>query len=109
MIKKEIYAEIGSAVILSCAISKEDFTQSWRKGLTVLTQGFEINRSIRNHRRLEVIIDEKFYNLKVCNITVDDFDTYWCETQQSNSITADGTKLIHLGIYLYINTEHSWT
>lgn len=100
---EDMYARIGSTVILPCEISKGASTPSWRKGLIVLTQGGEINRHIRGHRRLKVIVDGKIYNLKIYNITDHDFGTYWCEIQQDNSIRAEGTKLINLGIYI---TEH---
>ncbi|CAC5420370.1 OBSCN [Mytilus coruscus] len=92
----KVYAQVGSAVILSCQISKGASTQSWRKGLIVLTQGAEINRNVHSYGRLEVVIDEKFYNLKIYNISEYDFDTYWCEMQKDNSIRAEGTTLINL-------------
>ncbi|XP_076078885.1 integrin beta-PS-like [Mytilus galloprovincialis] len=93
--QKEIYAETGSAVILSCQISTEALTQSWRKDFLVLTRGFEMNRNLGGHERLTLIIDKWFYNLKIYNLTENDFGTYVCETQQGNSITEEVTKLIH--------------
>lgn len=96
--QKEIYAETGSAVILSCQISTEALTQSWRKDFLVLTRGFEMNRNLGGHERLTLIIDKWFYNLKIYNLTENDFGTYVCETQQGNSITEEVTKLIHSGI-----------
>ncbi|CAC5417601.1 unnamed protein product [Mytilus coruscus] len=77
---------------------KRDVKQSWRKGSTLVTRGFEINRNVRGHERLEVIIDRGFYNLRIHNITEYDYSTYWCDTQHGNSITTEGTRLIHLDI-----------
>ncbi|XP_071135550.1 uncharacterized protein [Mytilus edulis] len=93
---EDMYVLVGSTVTLSCEISKGASTPSWRKGLIVLTQGGEINRNVRGHGRLKAFIDGKFYNLKIYNITDHDFDTYWCETQQDNSIRAERTKIINL-------------
>ncbi|CAG2230034.1 unnamed protein product [Mytilus edulis] len=72
--------------------------QSWRKGEAVLTQGCEINNRTRGHERLGITNDQRFYNLKICNITEYDFGIYLCETQQGNSVTTEGTKLIHSGM-----------
>ncbi|CAC5423482.1 unnamed protein product [Mytilus coruscus] len=96
--QKEIYADTGSTVTLSCQISPESSTQSWRKEFLVLTRGFDINRNVDGHERLTIIINNRFYNLKIYNLTEHDFGTYVCETQQVISITEEVTKLIHSGI-----------
>ncbi|CAG2196828.1 unnamed protein product [Mytilus edulis] len=95
-LQKKMYAKIGSEVILTCKISKETSTQSWRKHATQLTRGIEKNERFLGHERLEIINDRGFYNLKIYNITENDFSTYLCETQQGNSITTEETRLIHL-------------
>lgn len=97
---KEVYAEIGKTVTLPCNISNTTSTQSWKKGLIEMTQGLEINKIFGGQERLEISIDERFYNLKIYNITEHDFDTYWCETQQGNSTTTEGTKLSRSGIQI---------
>lgn len=105
-----IYAQIGSEVMISCQISKETSTKSWRKGLTLVTRELEINRNVRGYRRLEVIIGEGFYNLRIHNITEYDFSIYWCEKQQGNSvITVEGTKVINSGIYIYLLLIHIYS
>lgn len=57
-----------------------------------------MNRNLGGHERLTLIIDKWFYNLKIYNLTENDFGTYVCETQQGNTITEEVTKLIHSGI-----------
>ncbi|CAG2198519.1 CNTN3 [Mytilus edulis] len=95
--KKDMYAQIGSEIILPCEIPKDTSPKSWRKGLALVTRGFKINRNVRGYGRLKVITDTRSYNLKISNVTKYDFGTYWCETQQGNSISAEGTQLINLG------------
>lgn len=95
---KEVYAEIGNTVTLPCNISYTTSTQSWKKGLIVMTQGLKINKIFGDKKRLEILIDERFYNLKIYNITEHDFNTYWCKTKQGNSTTTEGTKLSRSGI-----------
>lgn len=103
-LQRKMYAQIGSEVILTCKISKEISTQSWRKHNTQLTRGFKKNERFFGHERLEIINDRGFYNLKINNITEYDFSTYWCETQQGNSIRVEVTRLINSGNT--INIEH---
>lgn len=104
-LQKEMYAKIGSEVILTCKIPKQTSIQSWRKRDTQLTRGFEKNKRFFGHERLEIINDRRFYNLKICNITENDFSTYLCETQQGNSITTEETRLIHSGININIEQK----
>lgn len=101
---KEISAQIGSIVILSCEISIETSIQSWRKNNTFLSHGFEINKDISGHERFQIFNDQGLYNLKIYNLTEYDFNTYWCETQHDNHITTEETRLIHSGINT--NIEH---
>lgn len=71
----------------------------WRRDNFILTKGQQINKGIAWHKKLmlENKTDGSQYNLRISNVTTDDFGVYLCEMLISKKISRQRVTLKYKG------------
>lgn len=94
------YANIYESVILIC--KKKNGTEGlrWLRDTYILTDGQRINKKNPWHSKFSIDIksDRIHYNLRIANVTADDFGLYLCEMQEGRRISRQRVTLKYKGI-----------
>jgi hypothetical protein len=97
-----MYADIGDPVILVCNTSSNNQTTvvSWRRNGKLLSNGGMINHFNNDTDNTSIVGDPSIgeYNLKISNLTSNDFGNYTCEagnTYEINVLIVKKGKLMH--------------
>lgn len=96
------YANIYESVVLIC--KKKNGTEGlrWLRDTYILSDGQRINKKNPWHSKFSIDIksDSIHYNLRIANVTADDFGLYLCEMQEGRGISRQRVTLEYKGIKL---------
>jgi hypothetical protein len=95
-----MYADIKDTVVLVCVDNRQATSFTWRRNDKLLSDGRKINHFIKDTDNKSIIGDPSIgeYNLKISNLTSNDFGYYTCEagnTYEMNVLIVKKGKLMH--------------
>lgn len=93
------YVSLGENVTLTCEHTKGAENLRWRRDEYILTYGKQINTMISWYRKftIDAQTDVRQYNLRITNVTADDFGLYICEMQIGKETTGQRITLNYKG------------
>ena len=95
-----MYADIKDTVVLVCVDNRQTTSFTWRRNDKLLSDGRKINPMNNDTDNKSVVGDPSIgeYNLKISNLTSNDFGYYTCEagnTYEMNVLIVKKGKLMH--------------
>ncbi|CAC5415247.1 unnamed protein product [Mytilus coruscus] len=83
------YANIDESVILICQQSKPAEGLRWLRNNVILTDGQQISHMSPWHEKITIYHKKNVgqYNLRIANVTADDFGDYLCEMQIDKEVS----------------------
>jgi hypothetical protein len=76
-----MHADIKDTVVLVCVDNRQTTNVNWRRNDKLLSDGRTINHFINDTDNKSIVGDPSIgeYNLKISNLTSNDFGNYTCE------------------------------
>jgi hypothetical protein len=95
-----MYADIKDTVVLVCVDNRQATRFTWRRYDKLLSDGRKINHFNKDTDNKSIVGDPSIgeYNLKISNLTSNDFGYYTCEagnTYEMNVLIVKKGKLMH--------------
>ena len=95
-----MYADIKDTVVLVCVDNRQTTSFTWRRNDKLLSDGRTINHFNNDTDNKSIVGDPSIgeYNLKISNLTSNDFGYYTCEagnTYEMNVLIDKKGKLMH--------------
>ena len=95
-----MYADIKGTVVLVCVNNRQTTSFTWQRNDKLLSDGRTINHFNNDTNNKSIVGDPSIgeYNLKISNLTSNDFGYYTCEaanTYEMNVLIDKKGKLMH--------------